>query len=147
MGIDDSYVPYLPANLEATPRDTNDGFKLASLITPLVTTAELPLTWTCLNRDYYINRNKTLSFCPGSTVRSGKVLLCHEFGCCLHRSSHSPSQIVPPSIAPYSQAQGPATEAWSNSLNMLSAPFNPPRSHHPPRRASLSNSDPALTLP
>ena len=69
MGIDDGAAPYFLALLEATPRDTRYGSRPAPWITPNVASADIPLTWNCVNRGSSVTCNNTLSFCPGSTVR------------------------------------------------------------------------------
>ena len=69
MGADNGVAPYLLALLDATLRDAKNGFRQAPWITPNIATADIPLTWNCLNREYSVTCNYSLSFSLGSPVR------------------------------------------------------------------------------
>jgi hypothetical protein len=69
MGTNDGATDYLLQLLAATPIDTMGGFRLAPWLTPSTSDANNPLNWQCLDRNYKLTNNESLSFCPGSSIR------------------------------------------------------------------------------
>jgi hypothetical protein len=69
MGTDDGATEYLPQLLAATPIDTMGGFRPPLWITPSAAEETNSLTWQCLDRNYNLNPNDSLSLCPGSSIR------------------------------------------------------------------------------
>ena len=39
------------------------------MLIPSAAEETIPLTWQCLDRNYILNPNDSLSFCPGSSMR------------------------------------------------------------------------------
>ena len=132
MSTDDGAAPYLLALLEATSCDTKYGFRLAPWITPTIATAELPLTWTCLSRDYAVNFNHNLSFCLGSTTGGVvKPYFVTNTGAVRTDTLTTSIEEIFVLNEPYSRVLGLATHASCNSLTWFFAPWNRTFSPHP----------------
>jgi hypothetical protein len=70
MGTDDDgATEYLPQLLATTLIDTMGGFRPPPWIAPSVAEETNSLTWQCLDRNYSLNPNDSLSLCPGSSIR------------------------------------------------------------------------------
>ena len=69
MGTDDGATDYLPQLLAATLVDMLRGYRPAPWLTLSTSDANNPLNWQCLDRNYTLTNNESLSFCPGSNIR------------------------------------------------------------------------------
>ena len=68
MGSEDGATEYLQDVLDYTPLDPAGGHRPPPWITPSIALPDQPLLWTCLDKQYSITNNTTLSFCPGSLI-------------------------------------------------------------------------------
>jgi hypothetical protein len=62
MGSKDGAPDYLQDVLDYTPLDPAGGHRPPSWLTPSIAAIDQPLLWTCLDKQYSITNNTTLSF-------------------------------------------------------------------------------------